>query len=95
MITGRAVTGNLHLYNKTPIEWYSKQQDTVETTPYGSEFVLAHIVIDQIIDMCQSLHYLGIPIKWSYMFGDNQSVITSSTIPHLPLKKCHHALSCH
>jgi hypothetical protein len=36
---GRSVTGILHLINKTPIEWYSKKQATVETATYGSEFV--------------------------------------------------------
>ena len=41
MITGRSVTGILHLINKTPIDWYSKKQATVETATYGSEFVAA------------------------------------------------------
>ena len=29
------------------------------------------------------------------MFGDNQSVVTSSTLPHSALNKRHNALSCH
>ena len=41
IVTGRSVTGILHLVNKTPIEWYSKKQGTVETTTFGSEFVAA------------------------------------------------------
>jgi hypothetical protein len=37
IITGRSVTGILHLVvNKTPIDWYSKKQATVETATYGS-----------------------------------------------------------
>ena len=31
----------------------------------------------------------------TYMFGDNQSVITSSTIPHSTLAKRHNALAYH
>ena len=31
----------------------------------------------------------------SFMFGDNQSVVTSSTIPHSKLHKRHTALSYH
>jgi hypothetical protein len=31
MVTGRSVTGILHLINGTPIDWFSKKQDTVET----------------------------------------------------------------
>ena len=41
LITGRSVTGILHLINKTPIDWYSKKQATVETATYGSEFIAA------------------------------------------------------
>jgi hypothetical protein len=39
VITGRSVTDILQLANKTPIDWYSKKQRTVETATYGSEFV--------------------------------------------------------
>jgi hypothetical protein len=37
--TRKSVTGLLHLINKTPLDWYSKKQATVETATYGSEFV--------------------------------------------------------
>ena len=36
IVTGRSVTGILHVINKTPIDWYSKKQATVETATYGS-----------------------------------------------------------
>ena len=39
--TGKSLTGCLHFVNKTPIDWYSKKQATVETATYGSEFVAA------------------------------------------------------
>ena len=35
-LTGRSVTGILHLANGTPIDWFSKKQATVETATYGS-----------------------------------------------------------
>ena len=38
---------------------------------------------------------MGIPVYRSIMFGDNQSVVTSSTIPHSPLSKRWTALSYH
>ena len=96
LTTGRAVTGILHLLNGTPIDWFSKRQDTVETATYGSEFVAARIATEQIIDLRTTLRYLGVPVKGrAYMFGDNQSVITSSTIPHSRLAKRHNALSYH
>ncbi len=96
MITGRSVTGILHLVNKTPIDWYSKKQATVETATYGSEFIAAQIWVDQSIDLKMTLRYLGVPVqKKAYMFGDNKSVVDSSTMPHAKLHKCHNALSFH
>jgi len=96
LITGRSVTGILHLANKTPIDWYSKKQATVETATYGSEFIAARICVDQSIDLKNTLCYLGVPVrKKAYMFGDNKSVVDSSTIPHAKLHKRHNALSFH
>ena len=96
MITGRSVTGILHLVNKTPIDWFSKKQATVETATYGSEFVAARTCLEQAIDFRLTLRYLGVPIREkSYMFGDNQSVVESSTRPHSKLHKRHNALSFH
>ena len=95
-LTGRSVTGVLHMLNATPIDWYSKKQATVETATYGSEFVAARICIDQVIDLRTTLRYLGVPIQeQSYMFGDNESVVNSSSIPHAKLHKRHNALSFH
>ncbi len=37
--TGRVLTTCLHSINNTPSDWYSKKQNTVETTIYDSEFV--------------------------------------------------------
>jgi hypothetical protein len=78
------------------LNWYSKKQATVETATYGSEFVAARTYVDQIVDLRTTLHYLGIPI-WdrSYVFGDNKTVVDSSTIPHAKLHKHHNALSFH
>ena len=43
-----------------------------------------------------TLGYLVVAIKGkSYMLGDNQSVVTSSTIPHSKLNKRHIALLYH
>ena len=42
--TGRSVTGIPHMLNKTPLDWYSKKQATVETATYGSEFVAARFL---------------------------------------------------
>ena len=96
LTTGRSCTGILHLVNQTPVAWFSKRQKTVETATYGSEFVAARIATEQIMDLRYTLRMMGAPIDGkAYMFGDNQSVITSGTIPHSSLNKRHNALAYH
>jgi hypothetical protein len=96
ILTGRSVTGILHFCNQTLVDWYSKRQATVETATFGSEFTAARIAVDQIIDLRTTLRYLGVPVNAkSFMFGDNQAVVTNSSIPHSSLNKRHNALSYH
>ena len=94
--TGKAVTAALHFLNQTPIDAYTKIQSTVETATYGSEFVAERTAVDQIIDIRTTLQYLGVPIRdKSYMFGDNRSVVTTSTIPNSSISKRYHLVSYH
>jgi hypothetical protein len=95
-VTGRSCTGILHLLNQTPIDWFSKRQNTVETATYGSEFVAARQATEQIMDLRYTIRALGVPLDGpAWLLGDNQSVITSSTIPHSQLSKRWCALSYH
>jgi hypothetical protein len=85
-MTGRSVTGILHFLNKTTIDWYSKTQATYETATYGSAFVAARTFTEQVIDLRNTLYYLGVSIREkSYMFGDNKSVVDSSSLPYSKL----------
>ena len=96
LLTGRSVTSILHLINKTPINWYSKKQATVETATYSSEFVTAKTCVEQAMDLRITLRYLGVPVwEKSFIFGDNKSVVDSSAIPQSKLQKRHVALSYH
>jgi hypothetical protein len=96
LATGRSVSGILHFLNKTPVDWFSKKQNTVETATYGSEFTVARIAVDQQIDIRLTLRYMGVPLDGkAWAFGDNESVVTSSTVPHSKLGKRHNALNYH
>ena len=95
-VTGRGVTGIIHMMNKTPIEWYTKRQSTMETSTYGAEFMAAKVCVEQIMGLRYELRMMGVPISNStYMFGDSQSVVTSAVIPESNLKKRHVALAYH
>ena len=96
LVTGRAAMGMLYFANQTPIEWFCKRQNTVETATYGSEFVGSKTCVEHIMDHRYCMRMLGIPLDGpAWMFGDNQSVVTSSTIPHSSLTKRHNALAYH
>ena len=96
LATGKSLTGCLHFVNKTPVDWYSKKLATVETATYGSEFVAAKTATEQIMDISQTLRYLGAPITTkSFLFGDNRSIVTSATLPHSTFTKRHNILAFH
>ena len=49
-----------------------------------------------VIELRYALRSLGVPINGpSYLFGDNQSVVTNTTLPSSTLKKKHNAIAYH
>ena len=95
-VTGKASMCVLQLVNQMPVDWFFQKQATVETTTYGAEFVAARMGVDKIIDLVFTLKSMGVPVEEPvWMFGDNQSVVTSSTIQHSVLSKRWVALSYH
>ena len=96
MLDDKAVTGCLHFMNKTPIMSHSKKQATAETATYGAEFSAARTCLEQVIDLRQTLRYLGVRVhETSYVFGDNQAMVHSSKFPEARLNKRHNILSFH
>ena len=79
---GKAVTSIIHFINQTPVDWTARKQPTVKSATYGSEFAAARTAIQQITAVRTYLRYLGIPVKGeTWLFGDNESVVTSSSMP--------------
>jgi hypothetical protein len=96
VINRRSTTGFIIFINKTPIIWYSKRQNCIETSTYGSEFTALRIATEHIIALRYKLRTLGVPIQGpTHTFCDNNSVVLSSTIPGSILKKKHNAISYH
>ena len=96
IVNRRSTTGVLLFLNRTPIKWYSKRQNTVESSTYGSELVAGRIATDIMVEYRQKLRMLGVPILDStLLFGDNKSVIMNTTLPSSNLKKKHNAIAYH
>jgi Reverse transcriptase (RNA-dependent DNA polymerase) len=95
-VTGKACSGIIHFAQQTPFKWHAKLQDTVEHATFGSELMSARVAVDHIMGTRASLRAMGVPIeRTSWLLGDNQSVITQSTVPSSTLTKRHNALAYH
>jgi hypothetical protein len=95
-ITRRSHTGILIFCNRAPIVWFSKRQNTVETSTFGSEFIAARIAVELIESLRYKLRMFGVPIDGpTNMYCDNGSVVTICTKPESVLRKKHNAIAYH
>ena len=89
-ITRRSHTGIIIYANMSPISWFSKRQNNVESSTFSSEIIALKIATEQIKALRYKLRMFGIPISGpARVFCDNDSVVTSSTFPESTLKKNH------
>ena len=78
LVIYRSTTGFLIFGNGTPIQWYSKRQNTVKSSTYGSEFIAVHIAMEMLLALRTSLRMLGVPFDGpADLFRDNTSVVQS------------------
>ena len=47
-MTGKFITGIIHLLNQTPVKYFCKLQNTVETPTYGLEFVVPSKLLSKL-----------------------------------------------
>ena len=96
LLTRRSMSAVLMFINKTPLLWFAKRQNTVETSTFGSEAVAGRIAVDTAVEIRYKLRMFGVPIKGStLLFGDNESMVNQVTKPHYTLKKRHLANCYH
>ena len=82
--------------NGTLQNQYSKQQQTGESSTYGSELAVARIVVEMIMKYCFKLRMLGVPILGiSVIYGDSIAVIINLSISGRNIKKKYFACSYH
>jgi hypothetical protein len=95
-ITRRSQTVILIFLNRSPIIWYSKAKNTVETSTFGSEFTAMRIAVKLLVSLRYKLRMLGVPLEGPVnTFCDNSSVVTNSTLPSSTLKKKHNSIAYH
>ena len=94
--TRRSHTGVILFVNRAPIVWFSKRQNTVESSTFGSEFVAMRQAIELIEGLRYKLRMMGVPLDGATsIYCDNDAVVKSTTAPESTLKKKHNAICYH
>jgi hypothetical protein len=68
--------------NTALVQWFSKQQATIETSVFGAEFVAMKIGMESLRGLRYKLSMMGVGISGpSYIYGDNMLVIHNTQRP--------------
>jgi hypothetical protein len=94
--TRRSQTGILLFCNSAPTIWFSKRQNSVEASTFGSEFTAMKNAIEMIEALRYKLRMFGVPIDGpTNIFCDNGAVCANTTRPESTLTKKHHSIAYH
>ena len=94
LATIRSHSGILIFLNMAPISWYSKRQNSVETSTFLSEFVALKITTELIISLYYKLRMMGIPLDGlANVFCDNEAVYKNAIFTDSTLKKKHNSVA--
>ena len=95
-VSRRSQTGILLFCNKAPIIWFSKRQNTVETSTFGSEFQAMKNTVELVEVLRYKLRMFGVPIEEATnVFCDNKAVYKNTSLPESTLKKKDHSIAYH
>ena len=95
-MTRRSHTGIFIFVNRAPIVFFSKRQNTVESSTFGSEFIAMKQSVDQIEALRYKLRMMGFPMEGpTSLFCDNSAVVINTTTPESTLKRKHTSIAYH
>ena len=95
-VTRRSQTGILIFLNPAPIIWYSKRQNTVEMSTFGSKFIAMKTAVEQVESLQYKLRMFGVPLEGpTNVFCDNKAVFKNASQPDSTLKKKHMLICYH
>ena len=92
----KSQTGVLIFFNKVPIHWYSKKQNTVEASTFGAEFCATRTAVEMIEALWYNLRMFRVLIDGTTnVYCDNEAVYKNTTIPESVPKKKNHSIAYH
>ena len=96
VVTRRSHSGYFVFIMNALMVSFSKKQNTVEASTYGSELVAMRIVCDRIVEMRIKCKSIGLPfLRSSEVYCDNQGVVMNTSIPASTLSKKHNSVKYH
>ena len=94
--TRRSHTSYIIYLNNAPIVFYSKKQNTVESSTFGSEIVALRSAMEAVRSLRIKLRLLGIPLEGpTNVLCDNDAVVKSTSRAEARLNKKHQAICWH
>ena len=95
-IARRSRTGFIVCANFAPMFWHSKNQNSVESSSFGSEFMAMKACCECLRGHKHRLQMMGTPCEGpSHVCGDDQSVLCNTTMPDSTLKKKSQSIAYH
>ena len=82
--------------NRAPVQWLSKQQNSIETSSFGSEFCALKVAAEMNRGLRYKLRMMGVPLLGpANVRCDNMSVVYNTMMPESTLKKKSNSIAYH
>ena len=96
VVTRRSHTGYFLFIQNALMYSFSKKQNTVEASTYGSEVVALRQVRDKIVELRLKCKSIGLRLDSpADVYCDNQGVVKNTSIPESTLPEKHNAINYH
>ena len=95
-VTRKSHTGYIIFVNRAPILWYSKRQQTVETSAFSSEMIAMKVCVEAIQGLRYKLHMFGVPLiqgEPAYVLCDNEAAVKNTSYVESVLNKKHSSVA--
>mmetsp|Transcript_35878 Transcript_35878/g.50825 ORF Transcript_35878/g.50825 Transcript_35878/m.50825 type:complete len:144 (+) Transcript_35878:910-1341(+) len=93
-VTQRSHSGYILFVNRAPVIWYSRRQNTVESSSISAEFIAMKTCIEAIQALRYKLRMFGIPEEdTTKILCDNESVVNNSSKIESTINKKHKTIA--
>jgi len=96
LVTRQSRSGVLIYANKAPIIWFSKKQNSIKTSSFGSEFMALKTGAELLEGLIYKFQMMGVPIEgYCHTCVDNMSVVYNTSLLESVLKKKSNSIAYH